>query len=769
MKEYVSSLPARLRSAIMHIGTTWLVWGVGIGLVASLVSFFPWLGAASTSFKTFILVGYFSALFLVWILNGIARGGFVLPRSPVLGIMGLAVLATLISTIFSPAFAVSFWGYGIESGTFITITVLTIAALLGHVAFLREKSAGKMLLVLAVSFGLLSVLTLVRFFGGEGFMKLNNVLATPSFTFIGSWTNLGALAVMVLGGYIWYRTFAQVEFTSRVARFGTYVTAILALAVIALVNSYVLWVIVGLIALFALIYQGGSMSRAVEDGESTPIRTTWFNLVVFLIAMVMMFFSGHIASLLTAHRPAATTGVTPTVAQTLVVSRAILAENPVVGFGPNQFSAAWDLHRPFSGQQGSYQSIQFVAGFSFFGSVFVTTGLLGLLAWISLLVFYGGYTISYIRRHKKSIQDRAVTLALMSVAWIFLVLLAVTNLSVPVLFAGFVVLGMSLRGEHEREPILLALYTGKRTVLLKVVIAIALVVIVLGGLYITLRHARAFLGYQKITQHPDASELQTAIDQVVGLYPADAYLRLQSLIYQNKLTAELARQGNALPAETISAYLRIASGALVRAIEFDGRNYQNWYALASMYQYASNLGITDAEARVNETLDQVLARNPGNVPAIVGKARATIQEGDIDTTAIYLQQAFIRFPQYAQLYDVLALVVANNQDDPGVIRSVLERSATYNPRNAVTWLRLGILGYAMQEYNYAVQSLETSLRLTPSTEGYTYLIMSYEQLGRTDEAQQLRTYLEQQGISLPETAQDSALEDIEVTPDTVEE
>ena len=110
-------------------------------------------------------------------------------------------------------------------------------------------------------------------------------------------------------------------------------------------------------------------------------------IISLLVFLISVFFFSINSNFLANYLDIKNVDVRPSVSSTLTVINGALKENPILGIGPNRFSAAWSMYKPLPINQTIFWDANFNFGFGLIPSLLATTGILGILSWLLLAVF----------------------------------------------------------------------------------------------------------------------------------------------------------------------------------------------------------------------------------------------------------------------------------------------------------------------------------------------------------------------------------------------
>src|SRR3989344_2843250 len=378
------------------------VWALAATIIIATVLVIPIVATPTVPTKAFALASGVLVTLAVWILARLSRGNIIFPPAVLLLALWLPTLAYALSAAFSGGpFAAALWGTALEGDTlgFVvtlsalgTLTALVVRRPVHYRAFLRASS-----LAFAAFVALSALIVLVGQFAPS--------LVAPSFSLIGSGKDLAV--VLGLGIILILLAARFLELGSRAGRF-LLTAGVVALVLLATLNIWLVWVLVALVALGLFVEavmrrRAGTLSESDFDEvttvtESAPVteaptgsRSFVMPLVVLAVSLFFLI-GGNLGSALANGLHLGTLDVRPSWRSTLLVGSQVYSHAPLFGSGPGSFGTEWLKYRDASLNSTVFWNLDFPSGIGFIPTSAVTTGAVGVLAWLGLIglfLFYG--------------------------------------------------------------------------------------------------------------------------------------------------------------------------------------------------------------------------------------------------------------------------------------------------------------------------------------------------------------------------------------------
>src|SRR3989344_5675047 len=219
------------------------IWGLLATLVIAVFMFIPSNSIPFIATKTFVLAAGALVTFALYILARLARGNVILPPTVLVGGLWLPPGAYVRSALFSGMpFEQALWGSALESDT---LGFMLVAAGLGTLcAFVVRRPEHYRLLLssLARVFGVVVILQVLVVVIGQ----FSPSTVSPTFSILGSFEDLSFLLGLGVAAILITLRFLELSRGGYRALIGV---GVLALILLAITNSGLVWTLVGLVAL----------------------------------------------------------------------------------------------------------------------------------------------------------------------------------------------------------------------------------------------------------------------------------------------------------------------------------------------------------------------------------------------------------------------------------------------------------------------------------------------------------------------------------------
>ncbi|MES2748900.1 MAG: tetratricopeptide repeat protein [Patescibacteria group bacterium] len=704
-----------------------------VTLVLMPLFFIPGMGGLALFPKIyFVLFGSLLAL-LFMALVILRHGSIGVRQSPLLVAWWVIVAASLLSAFFAPNFTAALFGDALE------IHTVGFLALLGLVMSLTQSVANtkRTTMLVYMSFTasaiLVSLLFLARVVFGPEFLTFAT-LQNVTDTMIGSFNDLGLfIGCLVMMALV---ALAQLELPKR----GLIAVSILlglSLIVLACVNFYFVWMMIALFSLLLLMYvltkdRFGTQANTTVNHRPLPLGPVSLIGMVFLVSAIFLVGAGTIGSAISNKTGINFIEIRPSLSATTDVLRQVYGENAVTGFGPNRFTEAWNLYKDPSINSTIFWSTPFNAGGGYISSWFVTTGILGVLAWVA---FLGLFIYTGFKALLSSVATDTFWFFMGTISFVgglYVWILSFFYVPGPtLLLLGAVCTGTLIVAKQTLVPSAqksLHLLSNSKTGF----VLIASVMIIIIGIFAT--------GYGATNQATAAYIFSTApmyvttdtVDPVsvvserialaYSFYPTDTYARSLAnyqLSYLNQLLS--VTEPTAEQQQQFQNAISAALNASAQAIALKPTDARNWQMLGDIYGGLSLLNIEGAQDRAFESYARAEALDPRSPYYVLQKAVMTARSGNASEARRLAQLSLDLKPNFTDALYLLSQLDIAAGDIPTAIRTT-ESIISLEANNPGRYYQLGVLHGAVKNTDAAIAAFTAAITLNPSYANARYFL-----------------------------------------------
>ncbi len=763
--------PVRTKRVSFDIATT---WAIVISFALGALAFVPVATVPFLYTKVTILALGALLTLALFIVARLKHGNVIIPPSTLLASLWIVPAAYLLSSLFSGAgIGSSFFGTELETDTFGFMLLLAVFATLTAVAFRREAShrlffkAGAIVMGLAAFVQLVIILT----------SRVAPTLIQSTTNLIGSFLDLGMF--LGLGVVIGLLALRLLALSPRI-RLMLLIGGGVSLFILALVNAALIWTLVALVAL-ALFIEAVMKNRA--SGDQTDLdgvalllsedtdelghasRSLATPLVTLAIAIFFLIGGSSIGSALSSGFGVDVIDVRPSWQATFDVGSHTYASSPLFGSGPGTFDTQWIKFRDRSLNDTLFWNVDFASGIGSIPTSFVTTGLVGALAWVAfvaLFLFFGVRAL--LTRLPEDPFLRFVSAASFTGALYALALAIFATPGPLVMLAGFLLIGIfisSLRyGTNARELGVIFARSPRAGFVIVFALTLLLLASVLAAYVIVERYLSsvAYAEASSALASEDLEAASSAAERSILFSPSSRAYQLTAgigIARMNKVASDSSLSQADAQSQFQTALSESIEAALA-ATRLGPNDYQNWVMLGNVYQTVVPLNIEGAYENAKTAYDQAIALNPTSptLPFVV--AQLEIAHKDPQAASEALMKAINLKRDYTQAIFLLSQL----EVEQGRAREALEAAeaaAYFAPNDPVVLFQVGILRSANGNNTGAVEALSRSVELNPQyANARFFLAVMYAIDARFKEAAQ---QLEAVASLSPENA-DAVAEDL---------
>ncbi len=642
------------------------------------VFFLPFTQIPVETSKGLLLVLGLSVSIIFWAVARFSDGKVTLPRSWLLTSGFLVVAVTLFSAFFSVSRQASMFGILFDLNSFWFIFAGFLLMFACSVVLRTYDNAKTVLFGVILSAAVVIVFQMLRFFFPAGLSF--GVLGGSTESIFGSWNALGLFAGLSVLASLVVLDFFHI---SRSRRIMLQVFIVLSILMIAAVNFLLVWELLGIFALIIFVYKISFFSRrrSPEEGKAK------FPAFSFIIVMASLFFfmSGQfIGSALPNRLGLSNAEVGPTFAATFAVAKPALAENPVLGAGPNKFGEVWAKHKPISINGGPFWDYSFSSGSGLLPTFAATTGGLGILSWLLFLTLFVVLGVKSIFSNLEKDVNKEVIAFFVLAFYLFICAFFYSTGSVLFLlalaFTG-IFIGLSAKERPNGQMTILFLEDHRKSFFF----ILFLVLVMVSSAAASFKYIERFASvsyFRSTLRSTSVAEAEAAIGKALSLHVNDLYLRTYAQVQLAKL-ATLAQKGEDLTdaekAELQGSVEQAVNGAQL-ATTYNSSNYLNNQALANVYSTVSALGVEDAYEKAVEFYQKAIAQNPLNPGLPLAISRTALANNKLKEAKEFANASLALKPNFLDALITLSQVSKLEGNGKDAI-SYAEQALALDPTN----------------------------------------------------------------------------------------
>lgn len=692
----------------------------------------------------FVIAGVLLAI--VFYSLSVLRSGKVQIAAPMaLGGLWVVALVTMVSALLSGDMRDALVGdeLGVHTAAFVVLLALvaTVACVIGQ----TKVTIMRLYILLTGSGIVLGLFHIIRLIFGPNafsFGMFGNLVNTP----IGGWNDLALffglsiLLSLVALEQLPLTKWGKILFSSVVA---------LALVMLAVVNFFAVWLVLGLVSLAVLMYtltkdRFAEKTLTLEGKKSSiSIQSVILSICVFIVSVVFVIGGGAVGAAISKITNISYIEVRPSFEATTEIARNVYKENAFTGIGPNKFADAWRLYKDPSINQTVFWATDFNGASGYLTTLFVTTGILGILAWV---LFLGLFLYAGLRMLFRSVHtDRfwyfigsssfVGALYLWGMSFVYVpgaAILILAGVFTSITFAAYAALVST-------TPLSFSIAANKRAGFALVCVVMVVIVGATSGLYYVGQH------YSSIHTFGNAIyELQRGGDiKIAEERIASAFTSSQNESYALQLASYQLAKINALLAvpelsteqqQTLQSSIQNGLGAAQIAIDKDPTDALNWSTIGSIYSILASAGVEGAQDKARESFAQAREFDPTNPLYPLLGAQLSSRTGDLAAAragaiaAVQLKQNYTD-----ALFFLTQIDIAEGKVDDAV--ATTRAIISLEPNNPARYYQLGVLQIARQDFDGAIAAFSQAIQIDTDYANARYFLgIALAQKGDTDAA-----------------------------------
>lgn len=524
-------------------------------------------------------------------------------------------------------------------------------------------------------------------------------------------------------------------------------TILVALFNLLVVNLLSVWLIISAFSLVLLLY------ALVKDLFLTASERTYrpkpafknsaIGIVtgVFLVSVTMLFFGAAISENLSRHTGVSYTNVSPSVGATIDIGREVYRENAFTGSGPNTFLEKWQLYKSEEINRTNFWNTPFLTGSSYVATWFVTTGLIGVLAWLAFLgsLLYVGVRMLLTVKEPDSFWFTVGTIAFVSAVYLWFILSTMNPGSMlivmAIIAAAMVVVSARYLGLSEVRELVVVGNRRLGFALTGVVLVVILLSLSFG--YVATRQTMAAYNFVTLPNKlGDSNELlvwEQGLRDSYALYASDIYLNKIVSLYQYRLGQLLVTEDpTERDQEEFIALLTDTITAGDYLVAQNPYSSQNWVLVADTFATLIPMEVEGALERAVESYQKAKSLNPTNPLYDLLLAQSHADAGDLEAARALIESALKLKPNYIDALNFSAQLELLAGDIEGAI-SRTQTLLSIEPNNSGRYYQLGILHAANENNDAAISAFDRALALDPEFANAKYVrALQYFEKGDTE-------------------------------------
>lgn len=727
-----------------------------------------------------IIIGILLAV--IFFSLSVLRSGKVFLSTPLalFGLWGVAG-ATILSAVLSGDMRDAFLGddIGVHTSLFVVLLALiaTVTSLLG----LTKSTIMRLYVVLTGSAVVLGLFHILRLVFGPEFLSLGifqNLVSTP----IGGWNDLALFfGLSILLSLV---ALEQLPLTKWGKSLFSGVIC-LALVILAVVNFFAVWIVLGLVSLVVLMYtltkdRFAEKTLTLEGKRNNvSMQSVVLSVLVFIVSLVFIIGGGAVGGYISKLTGISYIEVRPSFEATMEITRSVFGENAFVGIGPNKFVDAWRLYKDPSINQTVFWATDFKGASGYITTFFVTTGIVGIIAWLTFfgLFLFAGFRMLFKSTHTDRFWYFIGSSSFVAAAYLWgMSVIYVPGAAILLLAAIFTsVMFAAYSSLVATKPLSFSIATNKRAGFILVGVVMIVIVGASSALYyVGQSYASAHTFGSALYGAQTGADLKQVEEQIASAYATsknDSYA-LQLASYQLAKMNALAGVAELTEAQQQELQLSIQNGinAGVIATNDDPTDSLYWSTLGSIYSVLASASVEGAQEKAREAFVKAKSFDPTNPVHSLLEAQLNSRIGDLAGARAQIQDAIALKPNYTDaLFFLTQIDIAEGKTADAI--ATTKAIISLEPNNPARYYQLGVLQSASGDLDGAIVAFRQAIALDANYANARYFLAIA--LAQKNDSAGAIEQLEQVLVSNPGNADVTALierirsgEPLVVTPQT---
>ncbi len=699
-----------------------------LGIAAMPLFFIPGFPMLTQSVKNHFAIAMVFAALVTYSLAVLRRGSIALRIPALVLAWGGVTLTGVIAGLLAPQANVAFMGSQIE--------IHTVGFLLGSLLLMtmmgvfRDAKSSVILFYgsLCVTAVVLAIIHLIRLVFGAGVLSYGLVDSAVA-TLLGSFNDLALFfTIVILVGLI---ALLQLTLPRMIEAF-VLVAIICSLVMLGVINFSMTWYVVGFFSLLLLMFTLTKGRIGTASGASQPASLLVVSAlgITCLTAIVFVVGGTALGGYMNSKTGVSYLEVRPSVAATLDIMKGVYSDRMLTGAGPNHFHEAWLQYKDQSLNTTVFWNTPFYAGSGYIPTWFVTSGVLGGVAWLVFIWLLGWQGLRVLLRPVTTNHFwyfiATVSFTVAAFVWVTALIYVpgVVILTLGVAATGLFAVAYEVL--QDKSASTFNLLRDSRTGFVLIAGVMVIIVVSVAVEYYVMRQAISIKTFASALETPASdAQLTTVTNTVVAaynLYQNDAYVRDLSLYHLQALSA-IAAKGSPSPAE-VEQFNTLTTAALEAgstAITNRSSDARNWSARGDIYALLARLQVEGAYDRAKTDYAEAAKRDPQNPYYDFQSALLEAGKNNTDGARTALSQAIAKKPNYTEALSALTEldVAAGNLDEAIKTTQSLLSIEANNPGR---YYQLGVLERAKGNKVAAAAAFEDAIAIDSQFANARYLL-----------------------------------------------
>jgi tetratricopeptide (TPR) repeat protein len=473
-----------------------------------------------------------------------------------------------------------------------------------------------------------------------------------------------------------------------------------------------------------VVTMGDSTSETDEGGK--PLAMPLGVLAVSLFFLI----GGALGSALgqTLHINILT--VRPSWQATFSVAQKTYAESPLFGSGPGTFGVEWLKYRDTSLNTTQFWNIDFFSGIGYIPTSLITTGAVGMVAWIAFLglLLVLGLRMVILRAPQDEFIRFVSILTLVASAYLFAnAFFGLPNVVLIVL--AFVMAGLFTSTTRYAAWSQQWGVVFSKSPRLGFVIVFSMTLLLLGAVVAAYNVAGRYVAISQVASATvkygagDLDGADRAAQQAASFGSSASAYAVQSAVALSRVNQIVS--SSTMPAATARQAFQEALSAGINAgltaTRITPNDYRTWLAVGNLYAQAVPLGVSGAYDSAKSAYQKAFELNPTSPQIPFVMAQLDISAKNLTSAEDNLKKAITLKQDYTAAIFLLSQVEVQTGNVKDALAASLA-AAYFQPNDPNILFQVGILYAAQQDYQNAGLALTAAVTANPQFANARYFL-----------------------------------------------
>ncbi len=680
-----------------------------------------------------VLVIFGVCIAIVFFSLSVLRSGRVVIVGP-LALLGLWLIpvSAIISALLSGDMRDSLIGddFGVHTTLFMVLlaVVATVVSQTGQ----TKTSIMRLYILFTGSAIVLALFHIIRIWFGVDVFSFG-VFTTLTQTPLGGWNDLALFfGLAILLSLV---ALEQLPLTTSGKSLFSSVIG-LSLIMLAIINFFAVWIVLALVSLTVLMYSL-TKDRFAEktftlEGKknSVSVQSVLVSTAVFVVSIVFIVGGSTVGGYISSITNVSYLEVRPSFSATTEIARNVYAQNAFVGIGPNKFVDAWRLYKDGAINETVFWSTDFTGGSGYLTTAFVTSGIVGIAAWVA---FFALFLIAGFRMLFRSLHTDRFWYFIGSSSFVGATYLwGMSALYVPgasMLLLAAVFTGITLTSYAaltSSRSVVLSVATNRKAGFVLVGIVMIVIVASTTALYYVGQHVTSVYTFSSAIQNlQNGSDVTQAEEQI-----ARAYASSNNELYAMQLASYQLAKMNALATvpkltapqeQELQSSIRNGINAAQIVVAADPNDSQGWALLGSIYSLLAGASIEGSKDKAQEAFANARKFDPKNPSYALFEAQLQSRIQDLTAARARTMEAIALKRNYTDaLFFLTQLDIFEGKTEDAIVTT--QAITSFEPNNPARHYQLGVLQSAAGNLDEAIVAFTKAVALDTNYANARYFL-----------------------------------------------